>query len=220
MSIKERVKSDVEKIVSKGHQVEDELIIFIKRDYAKTLDDVGEGMDTVKETTLEYLEGVEEGLKTTGHESSKLVSKAAEALVEVSRNLGDRGIDAAKKIAVEARATLNTGLEKSKGSIDSVDEKTKKQMKDAYARLNEVGEAGKVRLKGVGEGIKAYLVRKKGDLSDSARQALSRSADRSKELVRKLAGSTEAHSNELLSHSLEKVSGWLGKLADKVKPKA
>ena len=66
----------------------------------------------------------------------------------------------------------------------------------------------------------AYAVRKKGDLSDSARQALNRSADRSKELVRKLAGSTEAHSKELLSHSLEKVSGWLGKMADKVKPKA
>ena len=220
MSIKERVKSDVEKIVAKGHQVDQEVISFVKEDYAKTLDDVGKGMDTVKEATLEYLEGVEEGLKAVGHESSKLVSKAAEALVEVSRDLGDKGVDAAKKIAVEARAALNTALEKSKGSIDSVDEKTKKQMKDAYARLNEVGEAGKARLKGVGEGINAYLVRKKGDLSNSARQTLNRSADRSKELVRKLAGSTEAHSNELLSHSLEKVSGWLGKLADKVKPKA
>ena len=63
MSIKERVKSDVEKIIAKGHQVEDELIAFVKKDYAETLDDVGKGMDTVKETTLEYLEGVEEGLK-------------------------------------------------------------------------------------------------------------------------------------------------------------
>jgi len=219
MSIKERVKSDVEKIVAKGHQVEDELIVFVKRDYAKTLDDVGEGMDTVKETTLEYLEGVEEGLKTTGHKSSNLVSKAAEALVEVSRNLGDRGVDAAKKISVKAKVALNTALEKSKGSIDGVEEKTKKQMKDAHDRLNEVGEAGKARLKGVGEGIKAYAVLKKNDLSDSARQALNRSADSSKELIRKLAGSTEAQSKELLRHSLEKVSGWLGRLADKVKPK-
>ncbi len=220
MNIKERVKSDVEKIVAKGHQVEDELIVFVKKDYAKTLDDVGQGMDTVKETTLEYLESVEEGLKAAGHESGKLISKVAEALVEVSRDLGDKGVDAAKKIAVEAKAALNTALEKAKGSIDSVEEKTKKQMKDAHAGLNEVGEVEKGRLEGVGEGIKAYAVRKKGDLSDSAKQALKRSADRSKELIRKLDRSTEAHSKELLSHSLEKVSGWLGKLADKVKPKA
>ena len=220
MSIKERVKSDVEKIIAKEHQVEDELIAFVKRDYAETLDDVGKGMDTVKETTLEYLEGVEEGLKAAGHKSGKLVSKAAEAIVEVSSDLGDKGVDAAGKIAVEAKTALNTALEKAKGSIDKVEENTKNQIKNAHARLNEVGEAGKARLEGVGEGIKAYAVRKKGDLSDSARQALSGSVDRSKELVRKLAGSTEAQSKELLSHSLEKVSGWLGKLADKVKPKS
>jgi len=210
----------VEKIIAKGHQVEDELIAFDKKDYAETLDDVGKGMDTVKETTLEYLEGVEEGLKAAGHESGKLVSKAAEAIVEVSRDLGNKSVDAAGKIAVEAKSALNTALEKAKGSINSVEENTKNQIKDAYARLNEVSEAGKARLEGVGEGIKAYAVRKKGDLSDSARQALNRSADSSKELVRKLAGSTEAQSKELLSHSLEKVSGWLGKLADKVKPKS
>ena len=220
MSIKERVKSDVEKIVAKGHQVEGELIVFFKKDYAKTLDHVGQGMDTVKETTLEYLEGVEEGLKAAGHESGKLVSKAAEAIVEVSRDLGNKSVDAAGKIAVEAKAALNVALEKAKGSIDNVGEKTKKQMKDAHVRLNEVGETGKARLKGVGEGIKAYAAQKKNDLSDSARQALSRSADNSKELVGKMTRSTEAHSKELLSHSLEKVAGWLGKLADKVRPKA
>ena len=80
MSIKERVKSDVEKIVAKEDQVEDELTAFVKSDYAKTLDDVGQGMDTIKKTTLEYLEGVERGLKA-GHESGKLVSKAAESIV-------------------------------------------------------------------------------------------------------------------------------------------
>ena len=219
MSIKERLKSDVGKIVLKGYQVDQEVISFVKKDYAKTLDDVGKGMDTVKETTLEYLEGVEEGLKVAGHESSKLVSKAAEAIVEVSRNLGDKSVDAAGKIAVEARAALNSALEKSKGAIDNVEEKTKENLKDALAHLNKAGEIGKARLEGVGEGIETYIVLKKNDLSDLARQALNRSADSSKELVRKLAGSTEAQNKELLSHSLEKVSDWLGKLADKIKPK-
>ncbi len=219
MNIKERVKSDVEKIVAKGHHVDQEVISFVKKDYVKTLDDVGTGMDTVKETTLEYLEGVEEGLKAFGHKSGELVSRAAEALVEVSRDLGDKSVDVSKKVASEARDALNIALEKSKGSMDSVAEKTKEQMKDAYVQLNKVGEAGKARLKGVGEGTKAYAVRKKDDLSDSARQSLNRSADRSKELAGKLARSTEVHSKELLSHSLDKVSGWLGKLADKVKPK-
>ena len=219
MSIKERLKSDVGKIVSKGYQVDQEVISFVKKDYAKTLDDVGKGMDTVKETTLEYLEGVEEGLKVAGHESSKLMSKAAEAIVEVSRNLGDKSVDAAGKIAVEARAALNSALEKSKGAIAGVEEKTKENLKDALAHLNKAGEIGKARLEGVGEGIEIYIVLKKNDLNDLAKQALNRSADSSKELVRKLAGSTEAQNKELLSHSLEKVSDWLGKLADKIKPK-
>ncbi len=220
MSLKERVKSDVEKIVAKGHQVDDKLIAFIKKDYAKTLDDVGKGIDTVKETTIEYLDGVEEGLKAVGHKSAKLINKAAEAMVDIAGKLGDKGVDAAGKVAVEARAVLNIALEKTKGSIDNVEEKTKEQMKDAFARLNKAGEIGKTKLEGVGEGIKAYAARKKGDLSDSARQTLNRSADSSKEYVHKLALSTEAHGKELSRHSLEKVSGWLEKLADKVKPKA
>lgn len=219
MSIKERVKNDVEKAVAKGRQTEDELIAFVKKDYAKILDNVGKGMDVAKETTLEYLEGVEKGLKAAGHKSGKLVGKVAQAIVEVSSNMGDKGVDKAGKIAAEAKAALNSSLDKAKGSIDSVEEKTKQQIKDANARLNEVGETEKARLEGVGEGIKAYAAHKKGDLNDSARQALNKSADSSKEFVRKLAKSTETHSKELLSHSLEKVSGWLGKLGDKVKPK-
>jgi|GEM_PF-2007873 len=218
MGIKERVKNNMEKIVVKGHQVDQEVISFVKEDYAKTLDDLGKGTDTIKETTLEYLEGVEEGLKAAGHKSGELVSKAAEALVEVSRDLDDRGVDTAKKIALEAGNVLNTALEKSKGSMDSVAEKTKEQMKNAYARLNEVGEAGKSRLKGVGEGIKAYAELKKGGLKDETRASLHKTADRSKVLIEGLARSTEEHSKALLSHSSKKGAEWLNKLADKIKP--
>ena len=217
MSIKERVKSDVEKIVAKGHQIDQQVISFIKEDYAKTLDDVGQGMDTVSQPTWQYREGVEEGLKAAGHKSGELVSRAAEVLVEASGNLGNNGVDAAKKVALEARAVLNTALEKSKGSMDSVVEKTKEQMKNAYARLNEVGETGKSRLKRVGEGIKAYAELKKGGLKDETRASLHKTADRSKVLIEGLARSTEEHSKALLSHSSKKAAEWLNKLADKVK---
>ena len=63
--------------------------------------------------------------------------------MEVSRGLGDKGVDAAGKIAVEAKAALNTALERAKGSIDSIEERIKEDLKDAHAHLNEVGEAGR-----------------------------------------------------------------------------
>jgi len=219
MGIKDRVKSEVQKIIARGHQVEQEVIAFVRDDYKKTLDDVGKGMNTVRETTSEYLSGVEEGLNAAGHKSEELLQKTAHALVDVARELCNKSLEAAQKNAHDAKSSLNAALEKVQGPIDNVDEKIKKRMQDAHSRLTKTSEAGKTRLKAVGDGIDAYAGKKKDELSDSANAALHKAADRSMDLVQKLAKSTEEQNKKLLSHSLDTVAGWLAKLADKVKPK-
>lgn len=218
MSIKERVRAEVEKIVARGHQINTEVIAFVKEDYEKTLDDVGKGMETIGDATREYLDGVEEGLKAAGHEAEKLVHKSAEALVDVSRQLGDRGMEAARRSAIKAKASLNEALDKTKGSMDNVEDRIRNRMTDAYGAFREVSDKGQERLEAVGRGIKAYADRKKTELNSDAKAALHKTTDRSRVLAQELAASTEKHSKELLSHSLKKTADWLAKLADKIKP--
>ena len=218
MSIKERIKNEVESIVDKGSQVEHEVIVFIRHDYANTLNDLQVDMKIERELTLEYLEGVEEGLASAGHESGRLISRVAETLMDVSRDLGNKSVEAAEKVALETRNALNTALESTQGSMDSFVQKAEAQMQEAYARLIEAGEAGKARLTEVGEGIKAYVDRDKTDLTDSVKQSLNSSAASAREFVQQLSQSTEAKSRELIELSRDKVSDWLKELADKIKP--
>ncbi len=218
MSIKERVKNEVEIIVAKGHQVEHEVIVFIRQDYAETLNDLQVDMKIERELTLEYLEGVEEGLASAGHESGRLISKVAETLMEVSRDLGNKSVAAAEKAALETRNALNAALENTQGSMDSFVQKAEARMREAYARLIEVGEAGKARLTEVGEGIKAYVDRDKTEFADSVRQSLNNSAESAREFVQQLSQSTEAKSRELIELSRDKVSDWLKEMAEKIKP--
>ena len=111
-------------------------------------------------------------------------------------------------------------IRSSRKELDRLWDRLFRETPFAHARLSKTSEAGKTRLKAVGDGIDAYVGKKKAELSDSANAALHKAADRSKDLVQKLAKSTEEHNKKLLSHSLDTVAGWLAKLADKVKPKA
>ena len=218
MSIKERIKNEVESIVDKGSQVEHEVIVFIRHDYANTLNDLQVDMKIERELTLEYLEGVEEGLVSVGHESGRLLSQVAETLLDVSRELGNKSVEAAEKVALEARYALNTALESAQGSMDNLVQKAEAQMQEAYASLIDAGEAGKARLTEVGEGIKAYVDRDKTDFADSVKQSLNSSAASAREFVQQLSQSTEAKSRELIELSRDKVSDWLKEIAEKIKP--
>jgi len=218
MSVKDRIKNEVETIVAKGHQVEQKVIIFIRDDYTETLNDLQVDMKIERELTLEYLEGVEEGLLPVGHESGKLMNRVAETLIEVSRDLGTKSVETAQRAALEARSTLNSAMDRAQGSMEVLVQKAEEQMQAAYERFIEAEAAGKARLNGVGEGIKAYVDREKTVLTDSVGQALNDTAESVKELVLNLSQSTEEKSRELIEHSKGKVSDWLREMADKIKP--
>ena len=215
MSIKDRIKNEVEKIVAKGHQVEQEVIIFIRDDYTETLNDLEVDIKIERELTLEYLEGVEEGLVSVGHESGKLMSRVADTLVEVSRDFGTRSVEAAQKAALEARSAL----EKAQDTMGSLVQKSEEQMRAAYVHFVEAEKDAKARLNGVGEGIKAYVNREKTVFSESVIQALNDTAESAKDLVLNLSQLTEAKSRELIEYSKDKVSDWLREMADKIKPR-
>lgn len=214
MSIKNRIKTEVETIVAKGYQVEHEIIVFVKNDFTDTLNDLQVDIKIERELTLEYLEGVEEGLLSVGHESEKLMNRVAETLIEVSRDLGARSVEEAQKAALEARSVLD----RAQGSMEVIVQKSEEQMQAAYACFIEAEESGKAMLNGVGEGIKAYVDREKTVLTDSVRQALNSTAESTKELVLSLSQSTETKSRELIELSTGKISDWLRKMADKIKP--
>ena len=213
MYVKERVR----RIASKGHAVNEEVIEFIKQDYDTTLVDLGKGIETMNETTREYLEGVEGGLKAAGQESRKILSRVAEILVETNKKVGEKSIDAARKKAGDAKASLDQALEKNRGSIEDVQDMVRRKMIDAYGNLLSANKRGKERLKGVGEGIRDYARQRKGDIGKSTHESLQKTADRASELATKLSGSAEKHTREFLNHPREKTAEWLTRLAEKLK---
>ena len=218
-SNREYVKERVRRIASKGHAVNEEVIKFIKQDYETTLADVGKGIETTRETTREYLEGVEEGLKAVGHETRHIVSKSAEALVGINKKLGEKSIAAAQKTTRDAKTSLDHALNKSKGSVEDAKDSVRNKMIDTYGNFLNSNERGKERLKAVGDGIRDYARKKKAGLDKSTHDSLRKTADKSNDLAAKFSSSAEEYSKKFLSHRRENVAEWLAKLADKIKRK-
>ena len=218
MATKEEVKEGVQKIVSEKSDVDDEVIAFVEEEYQNTLENVEKEKDAVKRATQETLEGIEEGMKASGKKSEELVQKCAEVLLQVAEEFSERGIAEARRTAEEAKASLNAALERTHGTMEGVEGKIKEKVRETHGRMYKIGELGKARLEGAGEGIKAYASQKKTELNETCRTALQKTGEKSKERIRQLAKSTEKHSKELLSHSLEKVAEWLKEMSHKVKP--
>lgn len=218
MATKEEVKEGVQKIVSEKSDVNDEVMAFVEKEYQNTLENLEKEKDAVKRATQETLEGIEEGIKAAGKKSEELVQKCAEVLLRVAEKYSEKGIAEAHRTAEEAKASLNAALEKTRGTMEGVEGEIKEKVKETHGRLYEIGELGKARLEGVGEGIKAYVSQKKTELNEPCRAALQKTSKKAQELGRRLVKSTEKHSRELLSHSLEKVAAWLKEMSHKVKP--
>ena len=143
MPLREDVETATEEIVEEGHVEDAKIVAFVKDRFCKTLENCEKTKTSVKITTIEILKGVEDGLKAGGCESKGLFRKAASGMLEVTKEVGEKRISAARHAAAASKAALDTELEKVHGSIDQVKQKTKDDIKTAYGKLQERTEAEK-----------------------------------------------------------------------------
>ncbi|MFK5915231.1 MAG: hypothetical protein QM484_12740 [Woeseiaceae bacterium] len=220
MSIKEHVTQEVKKIAVEGKAVDDKVIAFVKSDFHQTLADCEKTGHSIKQATQDTLEGVQTGLKAAGHKTEDIVSKSADGIVDVTRDITTQSLDAVRSYADDAKALLNKAVEKSFDTMDKVEAKTKAKMEKAHDDLQERTIAEKQRLAEISEGIIEHAESKTHEMNNATRSALHKSAKRSKTYLNALVDASEKHSKALLHHSHAKVSDWLGKLNDKVHHKA
>ena len=209
MSLREDMDKAVKEVVEEGHVEDAKVVAFVKDRFRKTLENCEKTKTSVKTATIEILKGVEDGLKAGGRESKELLRKAASGMLEVTKEVGEKGISAARRAASSSKEVLDAELEKVHGLIDQVKQKTKDDMKTACGKLQEKTEAEKEHLRQMGEAFKEYAGKK-------SHVALNKVAEKSKEAVYNIDQSAKEYGEKLLHHSQDRVSGWLKKMVDKI----
>ena len=87
MSVKEHVTQEVKKIANEGKTVGEHVIAFVKEDFNKTLTECEKAGHSVKQATQDTLEGVQAGLKAAGYKTGHIVAEAADAIVDITRDI-------------------------------------------------------------------------------------------------------------------------------------
>ena len=209
MSYKEEIKSKVEAIVAKGHDVDAKIIETVKTDFVKTLATAKKSGISLKTATYETLEGIEEGLKASGHKTEDILKKSANAMVEVTKKSSEEAIAKSKEIAQKSKDTLDSEINKTKEGIEKVNDTVKNKMQTSYTDFHAKVSSEKEHLQDISEGIKEYSVEKSHHL-------LSSSVDKTKEAIHQLDTSFKEHSTALLEHTKESASSWYQSLKNKI----
>ncbi|NIA20361.1 MAG: hypothetical protein GWP07_08040 [Xanthomonadaceae bacterium] len=122
---------------------------------------------------------MQDGLKAAGHKTGDIVAKSVAAIVDVTRDITTKSLDAARSSADDAKALLDKAVDKSFDGMDKLEVKTKAGMEKAHATLQKKTAAEKLKLHEVGEGIKARAESKTQEMSDATRSALHNGAEKS-----------------------------------------
>ena len=205
MSLREDMEKATKEVVEEGHVEDAKFVAFVKDRFRKTLENCEKTKTSVKSATIEILKGIEDGLKAAGLESKELLLKAASGMLEITKEVGEKGISAARHAADASKAVLDAELEKVHGSIDHVKQKTKDDMKIAYGKLLKNIEIEKERLNQIGEAFKDYS-------KEKSHTALGKVAEKSKKVINNIEQSAKEYGGKLLHHSQDKVANWLRKM--------
>ncbi len=219
MTIREKITQEISRIVKEGKEIDENIIRFVKEDFSQIKDDLEKMGKPLKQATYDTLESVEAGLKAVEHKAEDILSRSANAVVDVTRDATTKSVTVARTYAERAKTSLNKVVEKSFDGVDNIEAKTREEMENAYTILHEKTMSEKARLHEVSEGIKAYAESKAQELSDAKRKALHISAEKAKDELEAWVRASEEYSKKLLDHSQTQISEWLDKLKNKIHKK-
>jgi len=209
MSYKEQMKAKVEAIVADGHDINKKIVEMVKDDFKQTIDDCKKSGTSLKSATYEALDGIEEGLRVSGHETEDILKDSANAMVDVTKKSSELAIEKTREVAQKSKDALDHEIAKTKDGIAGVDSSIKDKMHASYADFQEKAETEKEHLRDVADGIKEYSTEKG--------QHLLLSADKTKEAISSINTSVKDKSKALLQHSEDSTAAWLNSLANKIK---
>jgi len=107
-------------------------------------------------------------------------------------------------------------LEHSKEGVNKAEEDARAVMTSAYANLQAKTSRAEGHLKDVATGINAYAKSSAHDLDSASRKAMHAAADQTKTARVAMEKAIKEHSENLLHHSEEKLSQWMGSLKAKL----
>ncbi len=219
MTTRKKITEDVSKIIAQSKDLGKDITAYAKREFSEALEQSRKAGSSIEKTIHNILDGIGSALVAANLESDELLEKAADAMREVAQTSSEEVLKPARTIADTTKAALEKALEKTKGSIAQVESSTKKAVEQAQEELKEKTRTELARLATVSEALYNYSRDKTRDLSDSAREVLKITAEKSKEYLESAEKTALEHSKELLRHGRKEVAAWLEKLAEKVKLK-
>ena len=219
MTTRKKITEDASKIIAQSKDLGKDITAYAKREFSEALEQSRKAGSSIEKSIHNILDGIGGALVAANLESDELLEKAADAMREVAQTSSEEVLKPARTIADTTKAALEKALEKTKGSIAQVESSTKKAVEQAHEELKEKTRAELARLATVSEALYNYSRDKTRDLSDSAREVLKTTAEKSKEYLESAEKTALEHSKELLRHGRKEVAAWLEKLAGKVKSK-
>jgi Na+/phosphate symporter len=218
MTDRQKFREDIHKIAKDSKEVEKDVVAFAKKEYAVMLEQAREKGTNISTATRHMLDDVEIGLKEAGHDSADILTKTAEGLVTITRDITGQSLEAVRSYADSAKSLMNRALEKSEGKIDKIDEGTKTKMEEAHSKLHEQTLHVLGQMETVGKAIIDYSAEKASELGETAGPKLKQTAEKGREYAVEAEQQAAAYSKKLLHHSQDSAAKWLRKLADLVTP--
>jgi len=218
MTDRQKFREDINRMARASKDVEKDVVDHVKKEYVLVLEQAKEKTTDIGVVTRHMLDDVEAGLSEAGHESAEILAKAADGIVDVTRDITQQSLEAVRSYADSAKAVLNKALDKSGGVIEEIEDATKQEMKDAHSKLYQQTRHMLEQTEVVGKAVYEYSAEKAGDLGEAAAPRLKEAAEKSRTYAKEAEEQAAAYSKQLLHHSQETASKWLRKLADMVKP--
>jgi len=218
MSKQDKIKHDIKIIADDSKDIERDILAYVRREFDAMLEKTGVAAKDVNVSARDMLGGVEKGLKKAGHKSSDIIVKVAGILVEETQTITSKSVETARAQAASAKVALGKALEDSKDNIDSLEERTKVEMKVAHSELYKKTHDMLGKMEAVAQAVYDYS-------SDEAQEIREKVGPKLKDVSNKAINATKetehaaaVYSETLLLHSQEKTASWLRKLAIFVEP--
>lgn len=219
MSDDTKIREDIKKIAQESKEVEKDVTAYVKKEFSAVLENAKEKATDIHEATKNMLVAVEQGLSDAGHESSELLGKAAEGIVDVTRDISGQTLEAVRSYADDAKKVMDQALEKHGGEIEKIEHTAKEGMEDAQLKLYAQTQKVLAQMETVGKAVFDYSVVKASELGEAVTPKLEETANKAHAYAKEAEAQAADYSKTFLSHSKEKTASWLRKLASMIEDK-
>jgi len=213
---REEIRRDIQNIAERHEDIENEVTAYVGKVFTLVLEGARSGPVDINEATKNILIDVEQGLKQAGYENHDLMAKAAEAIVDATREISLRSLEKARSHAERVRDSAEKELGKNTVSIVSLKDSTREEMEEAGTNLYQQTRNRLEQMEAVGRAIYDYSAEKTIRLGET--KEMKAIVEKCGSYAKEMEGQVSGYSKHLLVQGQKKLADWLEQLSSMIKP--